>query len=102
AGILRGPMGAINGRPEPPVYQGVERPFVDTVIVPTTWFETGAGIHGEVGRGWRYRAFVTAPLNAAEFSADEGIREGKQQGSEANVGRVATTGRVEYVGVRGL
>src|SRR4030095_10870610 len=42
------------------------------------------------------------PLNAAEFSADEGIREGKQQGSEANAGRVATSGRLEYVGVRGL
>jgi hypothetical protein len=81
---------------------GVERPFVDTVIVPTTWFETGVGIHGEVGRGWRYRAFVTAPLNAAEFSADEGIREGKQKGSQANAGRVGTSGRLEYVGLRGL
>ena len=102
AGMMLMPVGIINERHEPPVYYGVERPFVDTVIIPTTWFETGAGIHGEVGRGWRYRAFVTAPLNAAEFSADEGIREGKQKGSEANAGRVATTGRLEYVGVRGL
>jgi DtxR family Mn-dependent transcriptional regulator len=102
AGMMLMPIGIINERHEPPVYYGVERPFVDTVIVPTTWFETGAGIHGEFGRGWRYRAFVTAPLNAAEFSADEGIREGKQQGSQANAGRVATTGRLEYVGLRGL
>ena len=62
----------------------------------------GAGVHGELGHGWRYRAFVTAPLNAAEFSAEEGIREGIQKGSEANIGRAALTGRVEYVGVRGL
>jgi len=102
AGMMLMPIGIINERHEPPVYYGVERPFVDTVIVPTTWFETGAGIHGEFGRGWRYRAFVTAPLNAAEFSANEGIREGKQQGSQANAGRVATTGRLEYVGLRGL
>jgi len=102
AGMMLMPVGIINERHEPPVYYGVERPFVDTVIVPTTWFETGAGIHGEVGRGWRYRAFVTAPLNAAEFSADEGIREGKQKGSQANAGRVGTTGRLEYVGLRGL
>jgi DtxR family transcriptional regulator, Mn-dependent transcriptional regulator len=102
AGMMLMPVGIINERHEPPVYYGVERPFVDTVIVPTTWFETGAGIHGELGRGWRYRAFVTAPLNAAEFSADEGIREGKQKGSQANAGRVATTGRLEYVGLRGL
>jgi DtxR family Mn-dependent transcriptional regulator len=102
AGMMLMPVGIINERHEPPVYYGVERPFVDTVIVPTTWFETGVGIHGEVGRGWRYRAFVTAPLNAAKFSADEGIREGKQKGSQANAGRVGTTGRLEYVGLRGL
>src|SRR6185436_17092417 len=77
AGMLLVPMAIINERHEPPVYMGVERPFVDTVIIPTTWFETGAGIHGEVGRGWRYRAFVTAPLNAAEFTAEEGLAEGK-------------------------
>jgi len=102
AGMLLMPVGILNERHEPPVFYGVERTFVDTVIVPTTWFEVGVGVHGEVGKGWRYRAFVTAPLNAAEFSAGEGIREGIQKGSEANVGRAALTGRVEYVGVRGL
>ena len=102
AGMLLMPMGIINERHEPPVYYGVERPFVDTFIIPTTWFEVGAGVHGEVGHGWRYRAYVTAPLNAAEFSADEGIREGRQKGAESNIGRAAVTGRVEYVGLRGL
>ena len=62
------PVGIINERHEPPVYYGVERPFVDTVIMPTTWFEVGAGVHGEVGRGWRYRAYITSPLNAREFT----------------------------------
>jgi hypothetical protein len=59
-------------------------------------------VHGELGRGWRYRAFVMAPLNAADFSAETGLRDGRQKGSEANAGRIATTGRLEYVGVRGL
>ena len=102
AGMVLMPVGIINERHEPPVYYGVERPFVDTVIVPTTWFETGVGVHGEVGRGWRYRGYITAPLNAAEFSAEDGIREGRQRGSRANAGRVAATGRLEYVGLRGL
>jgi hypothetical protein len=102
AGMVLMPVGIINERHEPPVFYGVERPFVDTVIVPTTWFEVGAGIHGEIGRGWRYRAFVTSPLNAREFSAGEGIREGRQKGAETNIGRPALTGRVEYVGLPGL
>ena len=102
AGMLLMPVGIINERHEPPVFYGVERPLVDTVIIPTTWFETGAGVHGEFGRGWRYRAYLTAPLNAAEFSADEGLRDGRQKGSRANVRSAAATGRVEFVGIRGL
>jgi DtxR family Mn-dependent transcriptional regulator len=102
AGMMLMPIGIINERHEPPVYYGVERPFIDTVIVPSTWFDVGAGVHGEIGRGWRYRGYVTAPLNAAEFSAEEGVRGGRQKGAESNVGRPAVTGRLEYVGYRGL
>jgi hypothetical protein len=96
------PVGIINERHEPPVYNGVERPFVDTFIVPTTWFEVGVGVHGDLGRNFRYRAYLVAPLNSLEFTADEGIRGGRQKGSESNVRNVALTGRLEYRGVRGL
>jgi hypothetical protein len=36
AGMLLMPVGILNERHEPPVYYGVERTFVDTVIVPST------------------------------------------------------------------
>jgi hypothetical protein len=102
AGMVLVPIGIINERHEPPVFNGVERPFVETVILPTTWFEVGAGIHGEVGPGLRYRAYALAPLDAAEFTSDEGIRGGRQKGSESNVRNVAFAGRLEYRGLRGL
>lgn len=102
AGMLLVPMGIINERHEPPVFHGVERPFVDTVIIPSTWFENGAGVHGELGGGFRYRAYVMAPLNALEFSADEGIRNGRQKGSQSNARYPAFAGRAEYVGVHNL
>jgi len=102
AGMVLMPIGIINERHEPPVFNGVERPFVDTVIIPSTWYDGGAGVHGELGRGIRYRAYVVAPLNALEFTAEEGIRGGSQQGSESNVRNVGYTGRLEYLGVRGL
>jgi hypothetical protein len=101
-GMLLVPVGIINERHEPPVFHGVERPFVDTVIIPTTWFDVGAGVHGRLGAGLSYRAYVMAPLDATEFSADEGIRGGLQKGSEANVRNAALTGRVEFTRVRGL
>lgn len=102
AGMLLMPVGIVNERHEPPMFYGVERPLVDTVIIPTTWFEVGAGVHGELGRGWRYRTYLTSPLNAAEFSADEGVRPGRQRGNRTNAGRMAATGRLEYVAIRGL
>ena len=43
-----------------------------------------------------------APLNAPEFSAEEGIREGRQQGARRRCATSRYTGRLEYVGVRGL
>ena len=99
AGQLLVPVGIINERHEPPVYYGVHRPFVDTFIIPTTWFDVGAGVFGDLGKGWRYRAYVMPPLNAAEFSAGEGLADSSQQGSRSVVRHWAGTGRVEYLGV---
>ena len=102
AGMLLVPVGIINERHEPPVFHGVERPFVDDVIVPSTWFDAGAGIHGEIGQGLRYRTYVMAPLDASGFTANQGIRDGRQKGAQSRVRNIATTGRVEYVGLPGL
>ena len=102
AGMVLAPVGIINERHEPPVFHGVERPFVDTVIIPTTWSDAGVGVHGEFGGGFRYRAYAMAPLNSTGFSADEGFRDGRQKGSESNARALAGTGRLEYVGHPGL
>ncbi len=102
AGMVLAPVGIINERHEPPVFHGVERPFVDTVIIPTTWSDAGVGVHGELRGGFRYRAYAMAPLNSTGFSADEGFRDGRQKGSESNARSLAGTGRLEYVGHPGI
>ena len=102
AGMMLAPVGIINERHEPPVFHGVERPFVDTVIIPTTWFDAGVGVHGELRGGFRYRAYAMAPLDSTGFSAEEGFRDGRQKGSESNARSLAGTGRLEYVGHPGL
>ena len=96
AGMVLVPVGIINERHEPPTFNGVERTFVDTVIVPTTWRDTGVGAFGDLGAGFSYRAYVVPGLNAAEFSAEEGIAGGRQQGSRADASDPAVTGRLEY------
>jgi len=96
AGMVLVPVGIQNERHEPPTFQGVERTFVDTVIVPTTWRDTGAGLFGELGAGFSYRAFVVPGLNAAGFTAEEGIKDGRQQGARADASDPGITGRLEY------
>lgn len=102
AGMLLTPVGIINERHEPPSFYGVERPFVDTFIIPTTWFDAGAGVHGTFGNGWQYRAYVMAPLDATKITAEEGLAEARQKGFLSNVRNVAGTARLEYVGYPGL
>lgn len=102
SGIMLAPVGLVNERHEPPTFNGVERPFVDTVILPSTWFEPGAGIFGDLGGGFVYKAYAMAPLNASLFNAEEGIREGRQKAFESIVQNPAITGRLEYHGLPGL
>jgi len=98
-GILLAPVGILNERHEPPSFFGVERPFVDTVIIPSTWFDAGFGIHGDLGRGFSYKLYAMAPPDAAGFSAGEGIRGGRQHGLFSVFNSPGVTGRVEYRGV---
>jgi hypothetical protein len=98
-GILLAPVGIVNERHEPPSFFGVERPFVDTVLIPSTWFDAGFGIHGDLGRGLSYRVYAMAPPDASRFSAGEGIRGGRQQGLLSVFNTPGVTGRFEYRGV---
>lgn len=101
-GMLLAPVGIINERHEPPSFHGVERPFVDTFILPTTWFGTGAGLVGDLGGGFSYKAYAMSSLDALEFSADEGLRDGRQKGFLENARNPALTGRLEYRRAPGL
>lgn len=100
AGLLLAPMGFLNELHEPTTFYGNLRPGVETVILPSTFRENGAGIHGELG-DFVYRAYVLNGFNAEGFSA-AGLRGGRQKGSETLADDWAVTGRLDWMGVRGL
>ncbi len=102
AGMFLTPMGIVNERHEPPSFNGVERPFVETVIIPTTWRELGFGLTGDLGRGFRYRAYLASSLDARRFGAEFGIAEGKSSGLDASLRNPAKMARLEFAGVRRL
>jgi hypothetical protein len=101
SGLVLVPVGLVNELHEPTAFLGARRPNVERLILPTTWRELGAGVYGDNGV-IAYRAYITSSLDAAEFTADGGIRGGRQEGSEALAEDWAVTGRLDYVGTTGL
>jgi hypothetical protein len=103
-GLVLPPVGIINETHEPPTFNGVERPDFDHDVIPTTWREIGVGALGRVPgvSGLNYRLYVLNGLRASGFSADEGIRAGRQEGQDATFANPSFTGRLEWVrpGVR--
>ena len=95
AGLVLLPMGLINEQHEPTAYLGVHRPEVEDRILPTTWSEIGAGVFGDAGN-FTYRGYVVTGLQSSRFSAEEGVHEGKQSGSEASAKDLAVVGRLDW------
>lgn len=95
AGMVLMPMGFVNLIHEPPFYFGNNRPEVERQILPSTWRDIGVGLFGEVLPNLTYTTYVVNGLNAANFTAD-GIRSGRQQGSQAKAEDLAFVGRLDY------
>ena len=100
AGLLLMPVGFLNELHEPTVFLGANRPDVEQRILPTTWAEGGFGLFGAAGP-FTYRSYIVNGLNAAGFT-DDGLRGGRQGGSEAKAEDLAWVGRLDYTGLPGL
>jgi hypothetical protein len=95
AGLLLAPMGFLNEIHEPPTWLGARRPLTETFIIPSTWRENGVGIVGEHGV-LSYRAYVMSGFNGvAGFSAEEGLREGRENGAKAIAENFGAVGRLD-------
>jgi hypothetical protein len=102
AGVILTPVGIINQFHEPATFNGVERPFVDTVIIPTTWSESGAGIFGNIFPGLSYQLNLMGGLEAEDFSASSGLRGGRQKAFKTNLEDLAIAARLDYAAIPGL
>ncbi len=100
AGLVVLPMGIINQWHEPPVFNGVERPSFDQLLIPSTWRELGVGFVGRPGPV-RYELYATTALDPRNFD-DAGIVNGRTLGAVSPAEAVAFTGRVEVEPTLGL
>lgn len=94
AGLLLVPVGLINLYHEPTTFLGVNRPDIDSKLLPTTWREVGLSFFGE-SHGLSYRVSLMDGLLASGFSND-GVRSGRQKGSQAEARDLAWVTRLDY------
>ena len=95
AGRMLAPLGIVNQRHEPPSFNGVERPSVETVVLPSTWTLDGVGVSGELSPSVRYRMMLTSSLDGSGFTAINGIRGGRQE-ERPSLNEPAVSGRLDF------
>jgi len=99
-GVFLVPTGILNETHEPPTFYGVERNDVESIIIPSTWWEAGIGSTFRANNGFTFDAALHSGLNFSGF--DGRIRSGRGKVSNQRLSDPAVTGRVKYTGIQGL
>ena len=67
AGLFLMPFGLLNEHHEPTNFYGVQRNFVETLIIPSTWREGGLSLHGSTDGGLSWSAGLTTGVNLSKW-----------------------------------
>jgi len=106
-GLMLIPMGIVNEYHEPTTFNGVERPNVDSKIIPTTWREIGAGFSGKFpSASLRYQLYAVNGFlsynGVGKIGGSSGYRSGRQKGAEAIFTTPNMSGKIDFYGLKGL
>ena len=107
-GLFLIPAGLLNENHEPTAYYGVERNFVETAIIPSTWREGGIQFVGSFDNGLTTQFGVSTGFDLTKWDATstEGAESPlgaiHQELSLANARDLSVFGAVNWRGVPGL
>ena len=97
AGLFLPRIGLLNENHLPVNFNGVERPIVEQLIIPSTWRELGIGFYGRSKKlPLNYSIAVFNGLNAAGFVHGTGLRDGRFEGRNATANNLALTAALQY------
>ena len=107
-GLFLMPVGLLNENHEPPSFLGVERNFVETAIIPSTWREGGLQLVGSFDNGLTVQGGISTTFDLNKW--DAGSTEGResplaaihQELALAKSRDLAMFGAVNWRGVPGL
>ena len=108
AGLFLMPLGLLNENHEPTAFYGVERNFVETAIIPSTWREGGLQLIGNFDNGLTVQAGVTTGFDLTKW--DAASADGKesplgsihQELSLAKAHDLSVFGALNWRGIPGL
>jgi len=108
AGLFLIPAGLLNTNHEPTAYYGVERNFVETSIIPSTWREAGLGLSSTLDNGLTWDFGVTTGFDLQKW--DPTSTDGResplgsihQEGQLAKARDLSVYGALNWRGVPGL
>ncbi len=107
-GLFLMPAGLLNENHEPTAFYGVERNFVETRVIPSTWREGGIQIVGDSDNGLTAQAGITTgfDLNKWDSTSTEGAESPlgsiHQELQFANARDLSVFGALDWRGVPGL
>lgn len=99
AGVMIVPLGILNETHEPPTFFGVERNQVENRIIPTTWWEGGFALHGQLSEKFSYDAGVTSSFDISRFnngSNSAPLRRPRQKVNEAAANDLGVFGALRF------
>ncbi len=107
AGILLMPVGKFNLLHDSPLNDLVDRPMVSRIVIPSTWFEAGAGIYGTLYPSSRskldYEVYaVNGMSQTAGGITDLGVRGARGSVSRDRDDSKAVVGRVAFSPMLGI
>jgi hypothetical protein len=68
AGLFLMPFGLLNEHHEPTNFYGVQRNFVETLIIPSTWREGGFNVHGDTEQGFSWNVGLTTGFDLSKWN----------------------------------
>jgi len=68
AGLFLMPFGFLNEHHEPIYFYGVQRNFVETLIIPSTWREGGLNLHGDTPAGFSWNVGLTTGFDLSKWN----------------------------------
>jgi hypothetical protein len=97
AGLFLPRIGILNENHLPNTFNGNERNYVETYIIPSTWRELGVGLYGSLNNlPINYSVGLVNGLSSEMFEHGSGIREGRFEGRNASGNNLAITAALQF------